>query len=1089
MPSGITVFKGVVIMKKYLSVILSVIMLFTTMSPCYAVIAAEIEQNNVQSVSDKVCAMSDEYNKEYEEKLESSEAESLTVDNRLIVETKSKINTYDSVDEVYGLGYAFIQFDNEKDAQKAASQYEKQGLTVQNDKIYNLSATSSTSSESDWAYQYSEADTTLKYFKNNNNPQIIVGIIDSGIWYDHSKMKDRVIRTYTNFSTSYIGDRENDEHGHGTNVAGVIAQSTPDNVKLSAFKVADAEGHIYTSNLICAYEYILAMKENQPDIINMSYGGYEPESPIEKNLLKELKDSGIALIAAAGNENVDTKDSSPANNENVLAVSAYDESGNKCWFSNYGSTVDIAAPGANVKTYKVANTTSYDYVNGTSFSSPFVAAAASYVLMQDTSRTPDDIYKILKDSAVKRNKASDRMWAGAGLLNFSNLIEGERKSDVIFNYESGTYDDTIKVELSCADKLNTKIVYTTDGTLPSSSNGSTYRNAIEVDSHATIIAAAFPIIGSSMHSKYIINNYQIFRNADENDFEITDEGVITAYNGKYTAIRVPDTIKGTTPLQIGVGCFMNSDIVNIELPDTIYRIDYDAFNESALERIVGLGVTEISSRTFKNCYSLYEENMPNITYLSFEAFYGCNLLTELTFADKLEYAYEECFSGTGLKKADFPNLISEAQSFENTPITYANLPKITNLDGGFKDCKMLKEINIPNVTKIGKYAFANCISLPKEMDFTDITELKSHAFSDSQFEKLDLPNCLRTGGYAFENAAAKTINIPNCKKLGGSNFAGSSLEYVNMEGVENIVGGDWEFRNCFSLKYVYAPNSKQVPTFGTDDDGKYELSQGKTPALEFIYAPKATEFNHNYCDIQEFTNLKFIYAPKLESIANFIRFPEKDDFTLYLSDSLKVGSNQEGGINGKYTVVAPTGSFAEQWAKKKWFYYPDGLNFIPSDSRAVDENNKDLAEGINTHAKGKSICTSVAGLRFGFDWTAIPEIEELASNIEYGFIYSQKGAENLSIDTVDNKNVKQLVANNRVTNGDNTSFNLVISNIPSSYYGRDITARAYICIDGMYFYSNVQKASFKSVADLVLADDEIDLSTKNAVKNLLAKEA
>ena len=54
----------------------------------------------------------------------------------------------------------------------------------------------------------------------------------------------------------------------------------------------------------------------------------------------------------------------------------------------------------------------------------------------------------------------------------------------------------------------------------------------------------------------------------------------------------------------------------------------------------------------------------------------------------------------------------------------------------------------------------------------------------------------------------------------------------------------------------------------------------------------------------------------------------------------------------------------------------------------------------------------------------------LASNIEYGFIYSQKGAENLSIDTVDNKNVKRLVANNRVTNGDNTSFNLVIANIP-----------------------------------------------------------
>ncbi len=1083
-------------MKKYLSVILSVIMLFTTISPCYSVIAAEIEQENVQSVSDKVCAMSDEYNKEYEEKLESSEAESLTVDNRLIVETKSKINTYDSVDEVYGLGYAFIQFDNEEDAQKAASQYEKQGLTVQNDKVYNLSATSSSSAESDWAYQYSEADTTLKYFKNNNNPQIIVGIIDSGIWYDHSEMKDRVIRTYTNFSTSYIGDRENDEHGHGTNVAGVIAQSTPDNVKLSAFKVADGEGHIYTSSLICAYEYILAMKENQPDIINMSYGGYEPESPIEKNLLKELKDSGIALIAAAGNENVDTKDSSPANNENVLAVSAYDENGNKCWFSNYGSTVDIAAPGANVKTYKVANATSYDYVDGTSFSSPFVAAAAAYVLMQDTSRTPDDIYEILKDSAVKRNKASDRMWAGAGLLNFSNLIEGERKSDVIFNYESGTYDDTIKVELSCADKLNTKIVYTTDGTLPSSSNGSTYRNAIEVDSQATIIAAAFPIIGSAMHSKYTINNYQIFRNADENDFEITDEGVITAYNGKYTAIRVPDTIKGITPLQIGVGCFMNSDIVNIELPDTIYRIDYDAFNGSALERVVGLGVTEVSSRTFKNCYSLYEENMPNITKLHSEAFYGCNLLTELTFADKLEYAYEECFSGTGLQKADFLNLSWENRSFENTPITYANLPKITHLNGGFKDCKMLKEVNIPNVTKIGEYAFANCISLPKEMDFTNITELDYNAFRDSQFERLDLPNCLKTWGYSFYNASAKTINIPKCKNLSIKDFAGSNLEYLNIENAEKVSCSiDGIFQNCFSLKYLYAPNLQQIPSFCTNDDGAYELSQGTIPALEFIYAPKATEFNYNYCSLKEFTNLKFIYAPKLESIAKFCDFPQNDDLTFYFSDSLKEGDNQNSGMNGKYTVVAPTGSFAEQWAKKEWFYYPDGLNFIPSDYRDTANDKLDNTEDMNVRAYGRSIRITNTGLRFGFSWDVIPEIEDLASNVEYGFVYHYNydnepfGSDKLTVENVGTDNIKKKEAVNLDdTNEGKTVFNLVFTNIPNTNQSTNISVRAYVCIDGMYFYSNSLNGSFTEVSGKVLQDDAIDESTKTMVKQLLKSE-
>lgn len=76
--------------------------------PCQSVIAAEIKQNNALTVSENIIKMTDEYNTEYEEKLDNSDSESITVENRLIVETKSKINTYDSVDEVYGLGYALF---------------------------------------------------------------------------------------------------------------------------------------------------------------------------------------------------------------------------------------------------------------------------------------------------------------------------------------------------------------------------------------------------------------------------------------------------------------------------------------------------------------------------------------------------------------------------------------------------------------------------------------------------------------------------------------------------------------------------------------------------------------------------------------------------------------------------------------------------------------------------------------------------------------------------------------------------------------------------------------------------------------------
>ena len=192
---------------------------------------------------------------------------------------------------------------------------------------------------------------------------------------------------------------------------------------------------------------------------------------------------------------------------------------------------------------------------------------------------------------------------------------------------------------------------------------------------------------------------------------------------------------------------------------------------------------------------------------------------------------------------------------------------------------------------------------------------------------------------------------------------------------------------------------------------------------------------------------------------------------MYLSDKFE---ENELYPATQATIIAPSGSYAETYAKE------NDIKFITSDKRESDQK-----DAINVNAKGRSICTTVAGIRFGFDWSEIPEIENMASNIEYGFIYSQKGIKDLSIETVNGTTVKKALAPNRIENGGTTSFNLVISNIPKQYYNREITARAYVCIDGMYFYSNIQKGSFAEVANLVLSDDEIDQNTKNAVNKLL----
>lgn len=1073
-------------MKKTISIILSILISISALSPCYTAIAAEIRMNDAIAVSNNIAEMTEAYNEEYKDKLEVSGASSIIVDNRIIVETKSKINTYNAVDEVYGLGYAFVQFETTQEAENAIKQYEYQGLTVENDKIYNLNATSSSSSNDErWAYKFSEADTTVNYFNNNNSnlSEIIVATIDTGIKYDHGDLKDRIIRTYADFSIKHPMYNEDDYDGHGTNVAGVIAQCTPSNVKIEAFKVAEYDGTVYTSALICAYEYILAMNDNVPDVINMSYGGYREAQPIEKRLLGELKQKGIVLVASAGNENTDTKNINPANDDNVIAVSAYDESGNKCWFSNYGSTVDIAAPGINVyTTFGIEYTSDF---SGTSAAAPFVSSAAAIILMQNDTLTPDEVRIKLKESAFKRKIPSDKMWAGAGLLNFSNLIEGERKSDVEFNYESGEYQDTIKVQLSCPDKLNTKIIYTTDNTLPSSTNGKTYTTPITVNTQAHIIAAAFPIIGTALHSQYTSGDYQVFKEASENDFVISDDGNITGYTGEYFAFKVPDTINGIIPTSIGDNCFNSSSITHIELPDSVTVINESAFENSSLEKIVANGIDIVWQSGFENCYSLYEEKMPNITKLDDSAFLNCQMLTNLSFKDNLVHAYcnndyvnsRGCLSGTGITEADFPNLVTCGKAFENTPIIYANLPKVKFLNGAFRDCSILSSVNIPLVTKVGNAAFANCPLLPNDMDFSNITEVSYHGFEDSLFDSIYLPNCTMLWGKAFYNSRAKTINIPNCTTLGGEDFSGSYLESVNIENAETINSAiSGEFVNCFSLKGVYAPKLKQIPSFTIDSNGDYEINiEGVVPALEYIYTPVATKFSYSYTLLEEFVNLKILYAPMLEDIARFAEFPRSDNFTIYLSSAFNTSYLASSIVNGKYTIVAPSGSGAEAWAN----YKGNQFVFLSSDSKT------DGTDSSNVNTVGRSICTSVAGIRFGFTWDNIDEIESLASNVEYGFIYSQKGAEDLTIDTVDSSTVKKALAPNRIEKDGTTSFNLVISNIPTAYYDREITARAYVCIDGMYFYSNTLKGSFGEVAGLVLADDEIDENTKNAVNRLL----
>lgn len=1058
-------------MKKIICLLMSLISVISVLSISFSAIAQEIEKNNALVVSEKVSAMQEKYDTEIGKQLKGRENGSLLVDERLIVKSNSKINTYDAVESVYGLGYSFIQFENDKDAEKAFEAYEQQGYAVQYDYVFSYcnetgETTIPSTIDENWAYEMLEIPETLEYFKsaNKNYEDVTVGILDSGVDYTHDLFDNRITRTDLNFGSS-SGERDSiDTDGHGTSVAGIIALSTPDNVKIEPYKLVGNTNKVYTSSLMCCLEYILAMPD-PPDVLNMSIGISDVKNEINVELFEKLVKAGITICVSAGNSSTKAEFYKPAGIKSVITVSASDEDNNRCSWSNFGNLVDIAAPGnETIYTAKIGGEYRSDF-GGTSASSPFVSAAAAIVLMQNKELSPTEVENELKETAVPIQKKSDLEWCGAGLVNFYSLIDQPKINDVTFSYVEGDYDEPIAVELSC-DTPNSKIIYTTDMTVPSLTNGNAYSEPIDITEHTNIIAVAYNE-SENRKSNYTSSEYRIIYEADESDFEISLTGAITAYNGEHKSIIVPNEINGIIPTMVGTDCFReDKNIEYIVLPESVDIIQMRAFRESSLQAIIAPGVIDACAQSFMYCEQLYYEYMPKIQYVSKYAFYYCSLMSDFTFKENIITAEYSCFSHTSLLEAVFPNLELEENAFDATPCYTAYLPKITELNGGFEYCYNLESIYIPNVTTISNYAFGRCYSLrQEEIDFSQFTSVGKTGFGRSEFESIILPNCTEVGERAFAFASSKHISVPNAKTVGESAFLYTYyLEEVNLESVEYFYDEeDHIFCDAVELKYLYIPNALNIPTFEWQQALSALENNTSEAKLEFIYAPKATKFCQEFNDMKYFYNLDFIYAPNLKNIElqSMFTFPTEHIVTLYFTNALETASLNKPNLR----IVAPKNSCAHKEAVE------NGLEFIPSDS---------MAETI-----GRSICSSVAGLRFGFKWGNIDQIEILATDIEYGFIYSQKGSQDLSIKTVDNTNVKRLIANNRITNENNTSFNLVISNIPNAYIDREITARAYVCIDGMYFYSDTLKGSFSEVANLVLADDEIDQNTKNAVKNLL----
>lgn len=669
---------GEVCMKKRLSVLLSIIIVLSICAPITSVMAEEARKQSVLKTGKEIAALCNEYDNY------SNSNDGDKIDNRLIVKTDTAIDEYGAVDSVYGFGYAFLQYTNNIAAKKALNYYKNSGYIVNYDSPVTCMDSANHQEWGDnWSYDRVDSDSALDYYKLKAKPTINIAVVDSGINYNHELFKNRIERTKVDFSTDASGD-ERDTSGHGTKVAGAIAKSTPSNVKLFAYKIFNKNLKGTSSEAVAALSYIKQLK-NKPDIINCSFS-----TGSLGTVINELVDMGVTVVAAAGNDGKEVYQQ-PAIFDSVITVAATNQYGYAWSSSSYGSCVDISAPGVGVYTANFPGNNTYAQFAGTSMATPLVSAAAAYVLMEHRSYTPEQVKQEIIATATPFKKSdcyNDRY--GAGIVNFSNIINGTRCKDVTANYISGAYRDSISVELKCANTL-ADIYYTTDGTLPSKTNGTKYTEPIKLTETTRITAVAFARAGTPFKSKFTYLDYYILKDG-ESEFIVDNYNCLKAYLGNDTNITIPDTIDGIEIYGIAKYCFKNSNIESVTLPDKRLSIEDEAFY---------------------GCKNLKNINLSKVTYIGPYAFANCTSLTDKADFSSVERVDETGLAYTYFKTINLPECTNIGQlAFEGSKaenIIFGKLERTSN--AAFYNCSNLKKLYIPKVKSFSSNNTRSCNSI------------------------------------------------------------------------------------------------------------------------------------------------------------------------------------------------------------------------------------------------------------------------------------------------------------------------------------------------------------------------------------------
>ncbi len=315
------------------------------------------------------------------------------------------------------------------------------------------------------------------YSYNSTGSGVTAYIIDTGIKSSHSEFNGRVTLGF-DFVLAYPAETDvinssepgEDCHSHGTHVAGTVGGITygvAKAVNLVNLRVFGCTNGSPYSRIIHAVDWVTA-NAVKPAVVNMSLG--DPVADLEVLADAAVQNSiasGVTYVIAGGNSTMDACEFSPARVPEAITVGASDIENKMAAWSNYGTCIDLYAPGVNILSAGIADDTSFKYMSGTSMAAPHVAGIVALYLSNNPQATPVEVHQAIVANSTP-NMISE-VPSGQSNLAYSHwsplTFNAPIPPDLAFNANSSKVKGSYRVDMSWRTPANSKVRIYRDGNL------------------------------------------------------------------------------------------------------------------------------------------------------------------------------------------------------------------------------------------------------------------------------------------------------------------------------------------------------------------------------------------------------------------------------------------------------------------------------------------------------------------------------------------------------------------------------------------------------------------------------------------------